>query len=226
LHLMALLNGRSRGWRVRHSLHFAFQEPGDREAGGGARAPWAAARAASLAAPPAHAVAALPCPSPRHRPVVPASFANGAGEFGAGGLRIGLGEPDPIQGPETPRRRRGRGSNTCLALGPGGCSGQPRAPVNRMFLSGRPTKSEPRGVSEVVRPWIWISSSQALPRREQVSDFAERNDSTGAIWSTVAFCFSRGFVRLHRRRYRSAARLRARKFSPTVVEAPGMIALH
>jgi hypothetical protein len=35
LHLMVLLAGRSRGRRVRHSLHFALQESGDREAGAG-----------------------------------------------------------------------------------------------------------------------------------------------------------------------------------------------
>jgi hypothetical protein len=42
LHVMVLLSGRARGWLGRHLLHFALQESGDREAGGGARAPKAA----------------------------------------------------------------------------------------------------------------------------------------------------------------------------------------
>ena len=58
---MVLLARRSRGWRVRHSLHFALQDPGDREAGGGARAPKAAAKRLPLRRGPAQAVAALPC---------------------------------------------------------------------------------------------------------------------------------------------------------------------
>jgi hypothetical protein len=59
----------------------ALRRTGDREAGGGARAPQAAARAASLAAPPARAVAALSWLSSRHRPVVRACSANGAGRI-------------------------------------------------------------------------------------------------------------------------------------------------
>src|SRR6266478_1742355 len=35
LHLTVLLAERSRGWRVRHPLHFALRRTGDREAGGG-----------------------------------------------------------------------------------------------------------------------------------------------------------------------------------------------
>src|SRR5207245_3027759 len=63
LHVIVLLAGRSRGLRVRHPLHFALWRPGDREAGGGARAPKAAAKRLPLRRRPAQAVAALPCPS-------------------------------------------------------------------------------------------------------------------------------------------------------------------
>ena len=53
LHVMVLLAGRSRGWRVRHPLHFALRRTGDREAGGGARAPKAAAERLPLRRRPA-----------------------------------------------------------------------------------------------------------------------------------------------------------------------------
>src|SRR5207245_9206468 len=97
LHVIVLLAGRSRGLRVRHPLHFALRRSGDREAGGGARAPKAAAKRLPLRRRPAQAVAALPCPSPRHRPVVRASSANGVDRIRrpAGS---GWKSPPPIQG--------------------------------------------------------------------------------------------------------------------------------
>jgi hypothetical protein len=94
LHVMLLLVGRSRGWRVGHSLHFALQEPGDREAGGGARAPKAAAKRLPLRRRRLSAVAPLPCPSPRHRPLVRAFSANGAGRVRRLG-RVGPEERSP-----------------------------------------------------------------------------------------------------------------------------------
>ena len=145
LHVMALLTGRSRGWLVRHSPHFALQESGNREAGGGARAPKAAAPAASLAAPPAHTVAALSCPSPHHRPVVRAFSANGAREFGEGGLRRAR-EQDPIRGPGTPPRRREQAQTLSrrwtLPVGP-----------LKFELPGRTLAgSGPSGLSNAIRP--------------------------------------------------------------------------
>jgi hypothetical protein len=113
-----------RGWRGCDPLHFALQESGDREAGGGARAPKAAAQAASLAAPPTQAVAALPCPSPRHRPVVRASSANGAAGFG--------------DRPGRARRVRPRDSRTTIQ----GCPRARRA-------AGFPVKAEARFKSSV-----------------------------------------------------------------------------
>ena len=178
---MVLLAGRSRGWRVRHPFHFALQEPGDREAGGGARAPKAAARAASLAAPPARAVAALPCPSPRHCPVVRAFPANGARGIrrreALGWSRENLASGKARPGPDPGARLRGgrrRGSNTLLALGPARCL------VRGELCRGRLVGAGPRALSWDYEILDFNQQFPSVDETEQVSDFG-RIDSAGTI---------------------------------------------
>ena len=109
LHLMVLLAGRSRGWRVRHLLHFALRRTGDREAGGGARAPKAAAQAASLAAPPGASGSGTPLPFPSSSPCCPGFFCERRGQSSVTG-RAGRVPRDPrttIQGCPGLDARRG-----------------------------------------------------------------------------------------------------------------------
>ena len=90
------------------------------------RAPSAAASAASLAAPPAQAVAALPCPPPHHRTVVRAFSANGA--RGVRRMRPQVG-PAILPLGKCPVEASGSGNTAAEAEAPSlaPCSGQRRA---------------------------------------------------------------------------------------------------
>ena len=132
--------GRSRGWRVRHPLHFALRRTGDREAGGGARAPKAAAKRLPLRRRRLHAVAALPCPSPRHRPVVRAFSANGADRIRG---PAGLGWKSSPPATPGPRSRAAPGSARGGVTSQGSGAGQTRG--RRWATPVVPVKGERRG---------------------------------------------------------------------------------
>jgi hypothetical protein len=172
---MVLLARQSRGWRVRHSLHCALQESGDREAGSGARAPEAAVQAASLAAPPAQAVAALPCPSPRrHRPVVRASSANGV-DIIRRPAGSGWKSPPPIQGCPgldaagggSPWKRRRASYPPRSALAP------PVIPIKGKRRRDRPARVG-SALSSGYETLDFDQQSPSVAEAEQVSDSVER----------------------------------------------------
>jgi hypothetical protein len=173
---MLLLAGRSRGWRVGHSLHFALQEPGDREAGGGARAPKAAAKRLPLRRRRLSAVAPLPCPSPRHRPLVRAFSANGAGRvrrLAVSGRKSAPRRPleyDPGATPDP----RGRGFlvNATVRFKPSVSDGpDPLFRSNASFAGADVPVRGRTNFHGAMRPWISISCPRDAAETDHVWDF-------------------------------------------------------
>ena len=189
---MVLLSGRVRGWRGCHPLHFALQESGGREAGGGARAPKAAAKRLPLRRGPAQAVASLPCPSPRHRPVVRASSANGADRIRRL-ARSGWKSPPQRPPDHVPGAVSGstRGGVTRQGSGAGQTRGRrwppPFVPVKGERLRGRLAGAEPRALLWGCETLDFNQQSPSVAKAERVSDSSEESRSTGSIGSTVTF---------------------------------------
>ena len=178
---MVLLSGRVRGWRGCHPLHFALQESGGREAGGGARAPKAAAKRLPLRRRPAQAVA--------HSPALPLVIALLSGlllrtartEFGDWPGRAGRVRPS---GPRTTfqglsRARRAAGLPVKAAARVKPAVGAGRRPLfrSKASVSGAdlpvPSRAHFYGA---VRPWISTSSPQVWPRRSGSRIPAKRAD--------------------------------------------------
>ena len=169
---------------------------GDREAGGGARAPKAAAKRLPLRRRPAQAVAALPCPSPRHRPVVRAFSANGAGRIRR---PAGSGWKSPPRRPRTTIQGcPGLDARAGVPRGGGGAVqtlgrrwAPPVVPVKGELRRGRLAGAEARALSSGYETLDFDQLSPSVAETEQVSDFCERNNSTGTIGSAVRSCSSR-----------------------------------
>jgi hypothetical protein len=173
---MVLLAGRSRGWRVGHSLHFALQEPGDREAGGGARAPKAAAKRLPLRRRRLHAVAAPPALPSRlvHRPVLQPPFANGAEEFCEHAVRIGAkGQrfPSPLTPPSRGQAFANRGGCASNAPSP------KRGPGGSKALIYRTGEDSTRAAALRLALLFWSQNSSGSPFAKSSVRFGRMTDA-------------------------------------------------